>query len=80
MFMFFKHVFLMHFGAILVPKCSKMESLNSPLLGHFGTLAPQWGLRAPLGTMLVAILVLAPPFGCHFGDILVPHASFREPF
>ena len=76
----FEACFLRHFVAMLVPKCSKMESLTSHLFGHFGTLAPQWGLRRPLGTILVAILVLAPPFGCHFGDILVPHASFREPF
>ena len=65
-FMCFKHVFLMHVGAMLVPKCSKMESPTSPLFGHFGILAPQWGLRGPLGTMLVAILVPAPPFGCRF--------------
>ena len=77
---FFSMIVWCIFGAILVPKCSKMESLTSPLFSHFGTLAPQWGLRGPLGAILVAILVLAPPFGCHFGDILVPHASFREPF
>ena len=38
------------FGAILVPKCSKIESFNLALLGHFGALAPQGRLRGPQGS------------------------------
>ena len=73
----------MFFWCTLVPfwcqNAPKWSRSLLPFLVILGLLAPQWGLRGPLGTILVAILVLAPPFGCHFGDILVPHASFREP-
>jgi hypothetical protein len=79
--MFLKHVFVMHFGTNLVPKCFKMESPHSPFFGHFGTLAPQWGLRGllvpfwwPFGSQrlrLGAILVTFWPQRLLWGAILV---------
>ena len=71
--------FLMHFGVILVSKCSKMEWATAPLFRHFGTLAPQGRPRGPLGVILVAFLVPVPPFWCHFGDILDPFVTISVP-
>ena len=70
----------MHFGAILVPKCSNIESLTFALLGHFGALAPQGRPRGPRGSILVTFLVPVPPFGCHFGGIWDPFVTISSPF